>query len=48
MAQDLARSGTELPALMTADRWQSTTMPARYTRAEQAGRGAIGSFYGSG
>lgn len=48
MAQDLARSGTELPALMTAGRWQSPTMPARYTRAEQAGRGAIARFYGSG
>ena len=45
MAQDLARSGTELPALMTAGRWQSSTMPARYTRAEQAGRGAIARFY---
>lgn len=39
MAQDLARSGTELPALMTAGRWQSPTMPAKYTRAEQAGEG---------
>lgn len=48
MAQDLARAGTELPALMTAGRWQSPTMPARYTRAEQAGRGAIAKFYGSG
>ena len=48
MAQDLARSGTEVPALMTAGRWQSPTMPARYTRAEQAGRGAIARFYGSG
>ena len=46
MAQDLARSGTELPALMTAGRWQSPTMPAKYTRAEQAGRGAIARFYG--
>ncbi len=45
MAQDLARSGTELPALMTAGRWQSPTMPARYTRAEQAGRGAIARYY---
>ena len=43
----VARSGTELPALMTAGRWQSPTMPARYTRAEQAGRGAIARFYGS-
>ena len=48
MAQDLARAGMELPALMTAGRWQSPTMPARYTRAEQAGRGAIARFYGSG
>ena len=47
MAQDLARTGTELPALMTAGRWQSPTMPARYTRAEQAGRGAIARFYGT-
>ena len=47
MAQDLARAGTELPALMTAGRWQSPTIPARYTRAEQAGRGAIARFYGS-
>jgi hypothetical protein len=45
MAQDLVRSGTERPALMTAGRWQSPTMPARYTRAEQAGRGAIARFY---
>ena len=47
MAQDLSRAGTELPALMTAGRWQSPTMPARYTRAEQAGRGAIARFYGT-
>ena len=47
MAQDLARTGTELPALMTAGRWQSPTMPARYTRSEQAGRGAIARFYES-
>lgn len=45
MAQDLARAGAELPALMTAGRWQSPTMPARYTRAEQAGRGAIARYY---
>ena len=45
MAQDLVRSGAELPALMTAGRWQSPKMPARYIRAEQAGRGAIARFY---
>ena len=47
MAQDLARTGTELPALMTAGRWQSPTMLARYTRGERAGRGAIARFYGA-
>ena len=47
MAQDLTRTGTELPALMTASRWQSPTMPARYTRGERAGRGAIARFYGA-
>ena len=46
MAQDLAASGIELPALMTADRWTSPTMPARYTRGEIAGRGAVARYYG--
>ena len=46
MAQDLARVGIELPALMTAGRWTSPTMPARYTRAELAGRGAVARYYG--
>ena len=31
MAQDLAKTGTELPALMAAGRWKSFKMPARYT-----------------
>ena len=46
MAIDLASSGCELPALMTAGRWESPTMPARYTRAEAAGRGAVARYYG--
>ena len=46
MAQDLAGSGIELPALMTAGRWSSPTMPARYTRAQLAGRGAVARYYG--
>jgi hypothetical protein len=29
MAQDLAASGVELLALMTAGRWKSSRMPAR-------------------
>lgn len=45
MAQDLARAGTELPALMQAGRWESPTMPAAYTRNEQAGRGAVARYY---
>ena len=39
MAQDLAASGVELPELMTAGRWKSSKMPARYTERQSAGRG---------
>ena len=45
MAQDLAAAGVELPALMSAGRWESPTMPARYVRNEQAGRGAVARYY---
>ena len=45
MAQDLARDGCELPALMQAGRWQSSAMPARYVRGELAGRGAVARLY---
>ena len=41
MAQDLAASGAELPALMVAGRWQSPRMPARYTEKQALGRGAV-------
>ena len=34
MAQDLAATGVELPALMTAGRWKSAKMPARYTERD--------------
>ena len=46
MARDLVRDGAELPALMTAGRWKTSAMPARYTAAEQAGRGAVARYYG--
>ena len=45
MAQDLAAAGTELPALMTAGRWTSPEMPARYTASQAAGRGAVAHYY---
>lgn len=45
MARDLAATGCELPALMTAGRWASPKMPALYTRNEQAGRGAVARYY---
>ena len=45
MAQDLAAHGAELPALMEAGRWDSPTMPARYTRAQAAERGAVARYY---
>ena len=47
MARDLVRAGTELTALMNAGRWQSHDMPAHYTRAEDAGRGAVARYYGT-
>ena len=38
MAQDLSAAGAERPELMTAGRWDSPTMPARYTEAQLLGR----------
>ena len=45
MAQDLSADGAELPELMQAGRWRSPTMPARYTEAQAAGRGAVARYY---
>ena len=45
MAQDLAASGAELPALMVAGRWQSPRMPARYTEKQALGRGGVARYY---
>ena len=45
MAQDLVASGVELPELMTAGRWKSSRMPARYTERQTAGRGAVARYY---
>ena len=45
MAQDLAATGVELPALMTAERWKSSKMPARYTERQATGRGAVARYY---
>ena len=41
MAQDLAKNGVELPALMNAGQWKSSKMPARYTERQAADRGAV-------
>ena len=46
MAQDLVKSGVELPALMTAGRWKSSKMSARYTERQAADRGAVARYYG--
>ena len=37
MAQDLNAAEAELPELMTTGRWDSPTMPARYTKVQAAG-----------
>ena len=45
MAQDLAAEGIQLPALMTAGRWTTSVMPARYTKNTEAARGAVAQYY---
>ena len=45
MAQDLAATGVELPALMTAGWWKSSRMPARCTERQAAGRDAVARYY---
>ena len=45
MAQDLARTREELPAIMQAGGWKNERMVARYTARERAGRGAVARFY---
>ena len=44
-AQDLVKSGVELPALTTAGRWKSSKMPAQYTERQAADRGAVARYY---
>ena len=48
MAQDLSAAGFALPELMTAGRWKSPRMPARYTERQAAGRGAVARYYQGG
>jgi site-specific recombinase XerD len=45
MAQDLAAAGAELVELMTAGRWKSSAMPARYSERIRAGRGAVARYH---
>ena len=45
MAQDLAASGTELPALMQAGGWKNAGMVARYVGRQAAKRGAVARYY---
>ena len=46
MAPNLVSSDCELPARMTAGRWSSSAMSARYNRNESAGRRAVAQYYG--
>jgi len=41
-AQDMTRSGMDLPAIMQAGRWKSPSMPARYAAKEIASRAGKG------
>ena len=48
MPQHLIKSGAELPALMTAARWKSSTMSAKYAGRQDADRGAVAVYYQEG
>jgi len=48
MAQDLTAAGVGLTAIMVAGRWKSERMPAHYSKAQKAGRGAVARFYEGG
>ena len=48
MAQNLSAAGAGLPALMTAGRRDSPQMPAKYTEAQAAKRGAVARYYREG
>ena len=39
-------AGTELTDLQNAGRWQSPSMPARYSRGQRASRGTVARYYG--
>ena len=45
MTQDLSAAGASLPELMQAGSWKSSSMPALYTRSQDAGRGAVAKYY---
>ena len=40
-----SKAESKLPALMTAGRWKSSKMPARYTERQAADRGAVARYY---
>jgi len=40
-AQSLARTGSSLVEMQQVGRWQSPSIPARYTRKKLEGRGAV-------
>lgn len=46
MAHDLVAYGCDLAEVMTAGRWKTASMPARYTERLAAKRGAIAKLYG--
>ena len=48
MAQDLSAAGFSLPELMTAGRWKSPRMPARYTERPGSRTGAVARYYQGG
>ena len=45
MAQDLMAAGAELPELMSAGRWKTSSMPVQYARNQAAKRDVVAQYY---
>ena len=48
MAMDLAEAGFSTTELMVVGRWRAHRMPAHYTRAQAAAKGAVARYYARG
>ena len=48
MVQDLSKAGATILEIMTAGRWKTVTMGAKYCLNQELGRGAVFKFHKGG